>query len=155
MPRREMQCQAGSFVRDVATASRHLTRKPAKTAPLGPCRDAPRPSFPLPPARDRSATTTPTTTATAEAAIRANDSSLATADCRPRAADQSAEGCDGFGRRGRPPEAVRKALLGESEQGGATFQGRVPSRPTYDLLREAETEIEGLRQQVSSFEFHG
>jgi maltoporin len=52
-------------------------------------------------------------------------------------------------------EAVDKALLGGSDQVGATYQGRVPSRPTYDLLREAETEIEGIRQQVSSFEFHG
>jgi maltoporin len=35
------------------------------------------------------------------------------------------------------------------------FQGRVPSRPTYDLLQEAETAITELQQQVSTFEFHG
>jgi maltoporin len=52
-------------------------------------------------------------------------------------------------------DAVRQALLDQSSQVGSTFQGQLPSRPTYDLLREAETKIEGLRQQVGSFEFHG
>jgi maltoporin len=51
--------------------------------------------------------------------------------------------------------AVRRALYGDSNQVGAKFQGDLPSRPTYDLLREADTKIEGLQQQLSSFEFHG
>jgi maltoporin len=52
-------------------------------------------------------------------------------------------------------DAVRQALVDQSSQVGATFQGQLPSRPTYDLLREAEEKIEGLRQQVGTFEFHG
>ena len=52
-------------------------------------------------------------------------------------------------------EAVKKVLFGGSNEVGARFQGQVPSRPTYDLLQEAETKLEGLRQQLSSFEFHG
>ena len=31
----------------------------------------------------------------------------------------------------------------------------MPSPPTYDLLQEAETKIQGLEQQLSTFEFHG
>ncbi len=42
-----------------------------------------------------------------------------------------------------------------SSQEGARFQGQVPSRPTYDLLQEAETKIEGLRREIGRFEFHG
>ncbi|PWT86779.1 MAG: hypothetical protein C5B57_00465 [Blastocatellia bacterium] len=52
-------------------------------------------------------------------------------------------------------DAANSALVGDSDQVGATFQGQLPSRPTYDLLQEAETKIETLRQQVSAFEFHG
>jgi maltoporin len=52
-------------------------------------------------------------------------------------------------------DAVRQALVDQSNQVGSTFQGQLPSRPTYDLLREAEEKFEGLRQQVGSFEFHG
>ena len=52
-------------------------------------------------------------------------------------------------------EAVRKTLLGGSGDVGAKFQGRLPSQPTYDLLQEAETKIEGLQRQMASFEFHG
>lgn len=51
--------------------------------------------------------------------------------------------------------AVKGALYGDSNEVGAKFQGDLPSRPTYDLLREADTKIEGLQQQLSSFEFHG
>jgi maltoporin len=40
-------------------------------------------------------------------------------------------------------------------QAPATFQGQLPSRPTYDLLQEAETKIAGLAEQVRIFEFHG
>jgi maltoporin len=36
-----------------------------------------------------------------------------------------------------------------------TFQGQLPSEPTYDLLQEAETKIHNLERQAKSFEFHG
>lgn len=52
-------------------------------------------------------------------------------------------------------EAARKAVLGQSDQVGAKFQGQVASDPTYDLLRDADTRIAKLQEQVSSFEFHG
>lgn len=51
--------------------------------------------------------------------------------------------------------AVKKVLFGESGRVGAKYQGQVPSPPTYDLLQEAETKIQGLEQQLSTFEFHG
>jgi maltoporin len=51
--------------------------------------------------------------------------------------------------------AARKVLSGGSSDVGATYQGQIPSQPTYDLLQEAETKIQGLQQQLSSFEFHG
>ncbi len=50
---------------------------------------------------------------------------------------------------------VQRALFGDSRTVGAKFQGQVPSRPTYDLLQEAETAIAQLQQQASTFEFHG
>ena len=50
--------------------------------------------------------------------------------------------------------ALRKVLFGGSNV-GAQYQGQIPSVPTYDLLQEAETKIEGLKQQVGTFEFHG
>jgi maltoporin len=52
-------------------------------------------------------------------------------------------------------DAAKKALLGESDQVGAKFQGQLPSEPTYDLLREANVKIEKMQEQLSSFEFHG
>jgi maltoporin len=52
-------------------------------------------------------------------------------------------------------EAAKKVLFGASGDVGPQFQGQVPSQPTYDLLQEAETKIEGMQQQLSSFEFHG
>jgi maltoporin len=52
-------------------------------------------------------------------------------------------------------EAAKKAVLGESDQVGAKFQGQLPSEPTYDLLREADVKIGKLQEQLSSFEFHG
>src|SRR5712664_1334683 len=52
-------------------------------------------------------------------------------------------------------QAAQKAVLGESDQVGAKFQGQLPSEPTYDLLREADQKIEKLNEQVQSFEFHG
>jgi len=52
-------------------------------------------------------------------------------------------------------EAVQKALFGDSQTVGAQFQGKLPSRPTYDLLQEAETAIAELQQRAGLFEFHG
>jgi len=52
-------------------------------------------------------------------------------------------------------KAAQNAVLGESNQVGARYQGELPSEPTYDLLREADTKIEKLREQMQSFEFHG
>jgi maltoporin len=52
-------------------------------------------------------------------------------------------------------QAAQKAVLGESDDVGAEYQGQLPSEPTYDLLREAEQKIEKLNEQVQSFEFHG
>src|SRR6185295_20181242 len=47
------------------------------------------------------------------------------------------------------------AILGQSNQVGASFQGQLPSEPSYDLLREADQKIVKLQEQVNSFEFHG
>jgi len=52
-------------------------------------------------------------------------------------------------------QAARKVLFGGSDQVGAKFQGQLPSQPTYDLLQEAQTSIEGLERQLGIFEFHG
>src|SRR5262245_58301490 len=52
-------------------------------------------------------------------------------------------------------EAVRRVLFGDGQNVGERFQGQVPSRPTYDLLQEAETAIAELQQHASAFEFHG
>jgi len=52
-------------------------------------------------------------------------------------------------------KAVKRVLFGEASQVGAKFQGQLPSQPSYDLLQEAEAKLQGLQQQVSSFEFHG
>src|SRR5262249_10628201 len=57
------------------------------------------------------------------------------------------------GRAGR--EAAEKAIKSAVVNVGQQFQGQLPSPPTYDLLREAETKIEGLEAEVRSFEFHG
>jgi len=51
-------------------------------------------------------------------------------------------------------EAAKKVLFGGTKV-GASYQGQLSSRPTYDLLQEAEKDIEGLQQQVGAFEFHG
>jgi maltoporin len=50
---------------------------------------------------------------------------------------------------------AEKAVLGQSNQVGAKFQGQLASEPTYDLLREADQKIEKLQEQVGAFEFHG
>jgi len=52
-------------------------------------------------------------------------------------------------------EAAQKALLGQSDQVGSKFQGQLSSEPTYDLLREADTKIEKMQEQLGNFEFHG
>jgi len=52
-------------------------------------------------------------------------------------------------------QAAKKAVLGNSDQVGAKFQGDVASEPSYDQLQEAEQEITKLQQEVGEFEFHG
>ena len=52
-------------------------------------------------------------------------------------------------------QAAQKAVLGNSDQVGAKYQGQLPSAPTYDLLRDADSKIEKLQQEMKSFEFHG
>jgi maltoporin len=49
-------------------------------------------------------------------------------------------------------EAKKAALGGQNKQ---TLQGQLPSAPTYDFLRDAESKIEKLEEQVKTFEFHG
>jgi len=46
-------------------------------------------------------------------------------------------------------------LRGAADQNRETLQGVVPSAPLYDSLRDAETKIDRLQEQVRSFEFHG
>src|SRR5271154_2734902 len=52
-------------------------------------------------------------------------------------------------------QAGKGAVLGQSDQVGAKFQGDIPSEPTYDLLQEADTKIAKLQQQAGLFEYHG
>src|SRR5271163_441267 len=52
-------------------------------------------------------------------------------------------------------QAAEKAVLGQTDQVGAKYQGDLASEPTYDLLREADQKIVDLQRQVQSFEFHG
>jgi maltoporin len=52
-------------------------------------------------------------------------------------------------------QALKKTILGESDQVGAKFQGQLASEPTYDFLQEADQKIEKLQQQLGIFEFHG
>jgi maltoporin len=52
-------------------------------------------------------------------------------------------------------ELTEKSFVGQSDQAGAKFQGDVPSEPTYDFLKEADTKIAKLQEQVGTFEFHG
>jgi maltoporin len=51
-------------------------------------------------------------------------------------------------------EAAQNAVLG-NQQNGQTLQGKLPSAPTYEFLRDAETKIQKLEEQAKSFEFHG
>src|SRR6266403_413467 len=41
-------------------------------------------------------------------------------------------------------QAAQKAVLGQSDEVGAKYQGQLPSEPTYDLLNEAESKISKL-----------
>lgn len=52
-------------------------------------------------------------------------------------------------------QEAKRTLTGQSSQVGSNFQGKLSSQPTYDLLQEAESKIEGLQRQVGEFEFHG
>ena len=48
-------------------------------------------------------------------------------------------------------QAAQKAVLGQSDEVGAKYQGQLPSEPTYDLLNEAESKISKLQQQLGAF----
>jgi maltoporin len=52
-------------------------------------------------------------------------------------------------------EEAGKVALGQSAKGGQALQGQLPAAPTYELLRDADTKIRKLEEQVKSFEFHG
>src|SRR5262245_32712502 len=52
-------------------------------------------------------------------------------------------------------KGAQELASGESPQVGAAFQGQLPSKPSYELLREADQKIVKLQEQVNSFEFHG
>jgi hypothetical protein len=50
---------------------------------------------------------------------------------------------------------AERAVLEGLKQDAQTLQGRLPSQPTYDLLRDAEVKIQKLEEQAKAFEFHG
>ncbi len=50
---------------------------------------------------------------------------------------------------------AKKVALGQSNQNSQPLQGQLPSAPTYDFLRDADTKIRKLEEQVKSLEFHG
>ena len=52
-------------------------------------------------------------------------------------------------------QAAKTAVLGQADQVSAKYQGALPSEPTYDLLKDAESKIANLKEQVGTFEFHG
>jgi maltoporin len=51
-------------------------------------------------------------------------------------------------------QEAKQVALGQNQK-EQTLQGQVPSPPTYDFLRDADTKIRKLEEQVKSFEFHG
>jgi maltoporin len=51
-------------------------------------------------------------------------------------------------------EDAAKVAFGQSKEKQA-LQGQLPSAPTYELLRDADTKIQKLEEQIKSFEFHG
>jgi maltoporin len=67
-------------------------------------------------------------------------------------ADQS-EKQTGSGVAGALQDAATVAL-GQSKEKQSS-QGTVPAAPTYDQLRDADTRIQKLEEQVKAFEFHG
>src|SRR5262249_12616951 len=52
-------------------------------------------------------------------------------------------------------EAAKETAATPPRASAQEFQGQLPSSPRYDLLREAETRIEGLELAAKAFEFHG
>jgi len=52
-------------------------------------------------------------------------------------------------------ETAKKAVLVDSNQDDQSLQGKLAAAPTYNFVRDAETKIEKLEEQVRSFEFHG
>jgi maltoporin len=54
-----------------------------------------------------------------------------------------------------PAEAAPQTPAETSALDGETRQGLVPAAPLYDQLRDAESKIEKLEEQVKGFEFHG
>jgi len=52
-------------------------------------------------------------------------------------------------------KAAQNVVLGKSDQVGAQYQGQLSSEPTYVFLREADTKIEKIQEQMQLFEFHG
>lgn len=50
-------------------------------------------------------------------------------------------------------EKAKKAIA--TDQVGEKYQGQVAGDPMYDLVRDADTKISKLQEQVNSFEFHG
>src|SRR4030095_4506261 len=51
-------------------------------------------------------------------------------------------------------QEAKELALGQNQK-EQTLQGQLPSPPTYDFLRDADTKIRKLEEQVKSFEFHG
>lgn len=45
-------------------------------------------------------------------------------------------------------EAAKQVALGQSGQVGANYQGKLPSDPTYDLIRDADTKIATPRLKI-------
>lgn len=50
---------------------------------------------------------------------------------------------------------AKKVTLGQSNQNVQPLQGQLPSALTYDFLRDSDTKIRKLEEQLKSFEFHG
>src|SRR4030095_7751469 len=51
-------------------------------------------------------------------------------------------------------QEAAKVALGQSKE-NRSLQGQVPAAPTYAQLRDADTRIEKIEEQMKSFEFHG
>src|SRR5215831_17517835 len=54
----------------------------------------------------------------------------------------------------RAVQDAAKTAFGQSQE-KPSLQGQLPSAPTYDLLRDADTKIKKLEEEMRSFEFHG